>query len=229
MSRRRTTLRRLFFFSLLPMLTMAGSAPAESKAQQHPDARIARRQLRITRDASGDYRVVEAFALSLQTESADDSLMLAEPLPAVRLQPEAHTPMRVGGDLGPSQIRFESSTVTVTGSAPSPDFQVIITYRLPPEAGQLEVVGEWPTDELIVEIARGNVEARLGASLEATGPAGPPSRPRRRYETAEIEAGRAVIIEFPDSRVDWRTRTAVFLATLLAGSAALLLIWRRGA
>ena len=226
LGRRGSSLRRLFFWPVL-LLAAPGLAAPPNGQDAPPSARIGRRQVRLIRDASGDYRVVEAFELSILDESVRAGLLLADPLPAIRLQPEAQNVMRVGGDVGPDQVRYEPPQLTVFGPIPAPTFQVVITYRLPADATRLEIVGEWPTDELTVEIARGNVEARVDGALELAGRSAPPSRPTLKYAGGDIEARRVVLIRFPTRAVGWRDRLAVLLATGLAAGAALFWAARR--
>jgi hypothetical protein len=213
--RRRSALRRLFFFPTA--LWLAASAAGLAGAQLQ--ARLASRQLRVVRDAGGGLHIVESLRLEL-TGPRDESRVLEAPLPLVRL-PEGATDLRgLGGDVAAEQIIYDPPRVALIGPAPGPELQIVFTYRLSPEPATVELAAELPVDVLDVLVASGNVEARPGRRLALEGIVGPDDRPYARYIARDLAVGDVATLEVVRRRVETRQRFAVLLAVALAAGTA---------
>lgn len=227
-SRRCDPFRRLFFWSASAVWLASALGTLPAYPQSGPSARIERREIRITRDRTGDYRVVEAVQLTVLDERPDADRLLHEPLNVVTLPHRTRNLVQLASDLAGGRVRFDPPHLTLSGPLSGPTVRIVVSYRLPPDVPHLALSSQWPTDEVVVEVARGSVEARLDEAFARVGRTGPPSRPRDRYVARAIEANRRLRVRFMPRRIDWRARTAVILATALAAAAAFYSTWRVG-
>ncbi len=227
--RRRFVPRRLFLFTAflpisLPAVTLGGAA----RQPQGPAATVLTRQVRLTRDAAGDYRVFESLSVSLGDPvgwAASDSA----PLALIMLPIVADGFRMLGGDLAPVQVGLERSRLTVVGPIASEPFQILFMYRLPATARTVGLGAEVPVEELVLEIEKGSVDARVGGAFTREADVGPPTRPYRSYVARQLRSNEVPSIELLNRGTDGRQRFAVLVATALAASAAAAYIWRRGA
>ncbi|MGD2218074.1 MAG: hypothetical protein PVJ64_15055 [Gemmatimonadales bacterium] len=224
MRRRRWTLRRLFFFSAL--FHMASAAQVTLAAQQVPDLRILERQVRLTLDEGGEYRVIDAMRVRLAA-GQPDSLAPSLPLPLVVLQEEAVGARGLGGDLSPRQVVRDGNHLTLVGAIPRPVFEVGATYRLPSDVRSLVLRSAAAVDELSVFVDRGRIAVRPEGGLARQEDVGSPSQPSLNYVAANLPADSEVRIAIISRRTGWRERFAVLIATLFAAGVAGIWVWRR--
>ena len=216
-SRRRQALWRLFFLQ-------AALVSVASLDQDPVTARILERRLRVTRDAQGDYRVIESMVVQLETSS--ESPELSEPLPLVELQDGADNVRGLGGDVAPRQVNFIAPLVALSGSLPQREIQLAFTYRLPGSAPSLVLAAQHEVLALIVEVDKGSLEVRPDRALVRDADGGAPTRPHRTYVAHDLAPGATFTFEFTTSRVDGRQRFAVLVLTSLLALAAAVWVWR---
>ncbi len=189
---------------------------------------IVLREVRITREISGELRILEVVDIDLGADA--DSSAAGRSLAAVRLQESAQAVMGVGGDIELTDVRYDPPFVYFDRLPPGQtELQVGLTYRLPAGASVIEFTAPWPTRQFAVSIARGNIDARIDPRLARTGSVGSASRPRERYLAEELAAEDAVRIRIRTGRVGWRERLAVLLVSALAAALAAAWIWNRRA
>ena len=185
------------------------------------------REVRLTRDMTGVYRVLEAIDLRLGRAPSLEGTDETSELTLLRLQDVAVEVLGMGGDLPPTAVRFDRPDVIVTGIPVARGLvQIILSYELPADADRLALTGALPTEQLAVSIARGNIEARPDSRLVPAGPAGSVARPRVRYLAEALPADSAIQIELRRSRITWRDRLAALIATTLAVTLACAWAWR---
>jgi hypothetical protein len=224
-SRRRHALWRLFFLQAA-LVAVAPTAVATGSAQQDSvPLRILERRLRVTRDAQGDYRVVESIFVRIET--ASETPELPEPLALVELQPGADNVRGLGGDVAPGQVAFLAPLVVLSGLLPQRDVQLAFTYRLSRSALSLVLTTPREVRALLVEVDKGSLEVRPDPALTRDADGGAPSRPHRTYVADELAPGTTLTLEFVSSRVDPRQRFAVLVLTSLLALAAAVWVWRR--
>lgn len=205
--------------------SVAGAGPPHAQEDSTPT--IVQREVRLTRDMSGVYRVLEAIDLRLGSGSPLDSTLEASDLTLLRLQDVAGAVLGMGGDLPATAVRFDSPDVIVTGVPTARELvQIILSYELPAIADRLVLTGAFPTEQLAISIARGNIEARADSRLAPAGLAGSVSRPRLRYLAHALPADSPVVIELRRSRITWRDRLATLIATSVAVALACVWAWR---
>lgn len=221
-SRRRPTLRRFLFFSALPFLALPSHTPLF--AQQRPGLRILERQVRLTVDEGGDYRVIDALHVHLDPDGRDSR---ARALPLLTLQPEAIDARGLGGDVSPLQVVREGESLVLVGEIPRPTFQVGVTYRLPPDTRALILRGAAAVDELSVFVDRGRIAVRPDAGLERQEDVGTAAQPSLYYTARDVPAGSALRLAIVSQRTGWRERFAVLISSLLATGLAGIWAWRR--
>jgi hypothetical protein len=229
-SRRSYAHRRLFSFCApllmgLASLSLDAQAHPQNEPQDDPQARLLTRQLRLTRDAAGDYRIVESLIVSLG--GYGEGAVLSEPLMLVTLPESADQLRELAGELAPDQIGRDGNGLTVVGPIPGEEFQIVFGYRLPAATEEIEFVAEMPVDELVVEIDKGSLDARPQRGLVPTGDGGAAARPYRKYTAHDLAAGAVIAVRLLDGRIDWRQRFAVLMGTGLAAVAAAGWVWRR--
>ncbi len=217
--------RLFFFYTLLLLAPSCGLFATAAAAQNSLTAQIIRRQVRVTRDSEGAYRVIESLLVLLE-ESVGDAPLLSDPLPLVRLQGAADAVRGLGGDVAPGQVTYDPPLLRVAGPIARRDFQVAFTYRLPAASTSLELAAEVGIEELIVEVDKGGVEARMDGSLVPDGEGGAPSRPYRRYLADGVPPHTVVSLKLVSHRTDGRQRLAVLIFTALAAAAAGVYVWR---
>ena len=222
-SRRRHALWRLFFLQAA-LVALAPEAVAVSPSgQDSVPARILERRMRVTRDAQGDYRVIESVLVRVETGSQAPEL--SEALPLVKLQDGAENVRGLGGDVGPAQVAFVPPMVALSGSLPQRDVRFAFTYRLPETAPSLVLAAEHEVLALIVEIDKGSLNVRPDKVLTRDADGGAPTRPHRTYVANNLAPGAALTFEFIVSRVDARQRFAVLFLTAFLAVAAAVWVW----
>jgi hypothetical protein len=222
--RRRVTLRRFLFFTALLPLAAAGSSTLS--AQDGPRLRILERQIRLTLDDGGEYRVIDAMRIRLDS-GLPDSLAPSVPLPLIVLQEDAVGARGLGGDVSPSQVVREGNELAVVGAIPQPTFEVGVTYRLPPSAQALLVSSAAPVDELHVFVDRGRIAVRPQGALMREEDVGSASQPSVNFVARDLPAGSALRVDIVAGAIGWRERFAVLVAALLAAAVAGVWAWRR--
>jgi hypothetical protein len=222
--RRRCTLRRFLFLAAFLQLASPGSSIL--CAQQGPGLRILERQVRLTLDESGDYRVIDAMRVRLDL-ARPDSLVLSVPLPLVVLQDDAGGARGLGGDVSPRQVIRDGNQLAVVGTVPRPTFEVGMTYTLPPGARALILSSPAAVDELSVFVDRGRITVRPEGGLLRQEDAGSASQPSLNYVASDLPAGSALQLAIASRRTGWRERFAVLIASLLAATVAGIWAWRR--
>lgn len=222
------TRKRVALISLWAMILASASADAEAQSAEQPAAaRIAQRLVRVSRDRSGALVVLEVLQVKVGTEpSAGDSL---EMLPLLQLPSTASQAQLVGGDLASSRLTELDGGVGVRGPFPARSFQLGISYTLPASAESIDLSTRLPVDTLVVDVARGSVEARPDAALRRVASVDAGARPRIRYRVENLASGRVVRLRLDRSTVDWRHRFAVLMATALAAVVAGFWVWRGAA
>lgn len=223
--RRRHTIRRLFFFLLVPLVTASPGISIgqdERTANAESTRSIRERQVRITYGPAGDYRVVEVL-----TVAASASERSAAPLALIRPGPRAFDVIGLGGDVETSQVIHVAPDVRLNPPVPDGAFQIGLGYRIPADIPRIELTADLPTDRLLVLIDRGGLEAQMDVPLELDGVEGTPARPIVRYATRNVEAGTAIVIGLRNGRIGWRQRLAVLAAACLAAGTSALLVRRR--
>jgi hypothetical protein len=222
--RRCCTLRRFLF--LVAVLLLARPGDSRVHAQQVPARRIIERQVRLTLDENGDYRVIDAMRVRLDA-AQNDTLILSVPLPLVVIQEEAVDARGLGGDVSPRQVVRDGNRLAVIGAIPGPTFQIGMTYRLPPDVGALILTSPVAVDELSVFVDRGRIAVRPEAGLVRQEDVGPASQPRLNFSASDLPDGAALRLTIVSSRTGWRERFAVLIATLFAATIAGVWGWRR--
>lgn len=211
--------------SLCAMILVSDIAQAQRESAERPAAaRISQRLARVARDRSGALVVVEILQVRLGPESPGGDSLTA--LPLLELPATASQVQLVGGDLSPGQLTRFDGAVGVLGPFPTPRFGVAISYTLPAGAESIPLSAGLPVDTLLVDVARGSVEARPDPILRRQDSGGGGSRPRMRYRAENLAPSRVVRLRLDRSPVDWRHRFAVFMTSTLAAGAAGLWVWR---
>ena len=223
--RRRHRNRRLFLFILLPIAT-ASTDRSIGQTRRIADPQAARaireRQVRITYASAGGYRVVEVLAIG-----ASPSERAAGPLTLIQLAPRVADVMGIGGDVEPSQVIYVAPEVLLAPPVPEGGFQVGLAYRIPSDAGRIELTAKIPTERLLLLIDRGGLEIEMDDALQPDGMEGTPAHPILRYAARDVEAGTPITIDLRDRRIGWRARLAVLAAACLAAGTAAVLVRRR--
>jgi hypothetical protein len=222
--RRRAALRRLFFFSgLLGATAFSASAQTETTAD---GIQIVQRQVRVTWDEAGDYRIYEILHARAVADSGVDHAS-SGPIPLVRLQASVSEARAIGGDVPLSRVVYDRPFLSIVeGDVPDGIFQIGITYVLPRESAAAEFVAVVPVGELVLEVAAGSVEARPDRSLTRVDDGGNDYRPMIRYTTGELAADSTVRLALAATRADWRSRLAVLLATATLAFVVGVRVWR---
>jgi hypothetical protein len=201
---------------LAAFLQLASPGSSILCAQQGPGLRILERQVRLTLDESGDYRVIDAMRVRLDV-----------PLPLVVLQDDAGGARGLGGDVSPRQVIRDGNQLAVVGTVPRPTFEVGMTYTLPPGARALILSSPAAVDELSVFVDRGRITVRPEGGLLRQEDAGSASQPSLNYVASDLPAGSALQLAIASRRTGWRERFAVLIASLLAATVAGIWAWRR--
>lgn len=222
--RRRHALRRLLFFTAFLPFASAGHSPLS--AQEQPGLRILERQVRLTLDESGEYRVVEAMRVRLEAIPADSAQALA-PLPLLLLQEDAVGARGVGGDVPPRQVIRDENRLAIVGPVPGPSFEIAVTYRLRPGAGVLALGSAAAVDELAVFVDRGRIEVRPDPVFAREADVGPAAQPSLQLVARDLSAGSTLQLGLISRRTGWRERFVVSFVTLLAAIFAGIWAWRR--
>ncbi len=222
--RRRRTLRRLFYCAtLLPLVTQG---PTGLHAQDESAPRILERQIRLTLDESGEYRVIEALLVQHEQQALDPAAP-SRPMPLLALQDEATGARGLGGDVPPRRVVREGNRLVIVGEVPRPVFEIAVTYRLPRDVPALVLRAVPPVDALTVFVDRGRVEARPEAGLLREEDVGPASQPSVKYAAGAVPAGGTLRIRLTADRTEWRERFGVMAVTLVAAATAGFWVWRR--
>ncbi len=222
--RRRCQLRRfLFLAALLHCLSHGDSA---LHAQQPPGLRILERQVRLTLDERGDYRVIDAMLVRLDMAQSDP-FVLSAPLPLVAVQAEALDARGLGGDVSPRQLAQVGDQLAVVGAIPRQTFEVGMTYRLRHGVEALVLSSSAAVDELSVFVDRGRIRVRPEGGLVRREDIGPASQPSLSYVASDLPEGSTLRLSIVSLRTGWRARFAVLIATLLAAGFAGVWAWRR--
>jgi hypothetical protein len=202
--------------------------PANSTicAQQGLGLRILERQVRLTLDEGGEYRVIEVVRVRLEVVEPD-SFALSVPLPLVVLQEEAVGARGLGGDVSPRQVVRVGNQLAVVGTIPRPTFEVGVTYRLPPGVGSLVLSSASAVDELNVFVDRGRIAVRPEGRLVRQEDIAPASQPSLNYMAGDLSAGSVLRLAIISRRTAWPERMAVLIATLFAATVAAIWAWRR--
>lgn len=222
--RRRITLRRLLIFCVL--LQFASAGDSRLRAQDVPRLRILERQVRLTLDEGGDYRVIDAMRILLDT-GGPVSLAPSQPLALIVLQEEAVGARGLGGDVSPRQIVRDGNELAVVGAIPQPTFEVGVTYMLPSDVQGLVVSSAAAVDELGVFVDRGRITVRPEGALVREDDVGPASQPSLNYVARDLPAGSTLRFDIVSDRTGWRERVAVLVASLFAATVAGIWAWRR--
>jgi hypothetical protein len=222
--RRRVTLRRFLFCTAL--LPLAAAESSTLSAQDGPSLRILERQIRLTLDEGGAYRVIDAMRVRLDF-GIPDSLAPSVPLPLIVLQENAVGARGLGGDVAPTQVVREGNGLAVVGPIPRPTFEVGVTYGLPPSAQALFVSSAAAVDELHVFVDRGRIAVRPKGALVREEDVGSASQPSLDFVARDLAAGSALRIDIVAGTIGWRERFAVLLTALLAAAVAGVRAWRR--
>jgi hypothetical protein len=223
---RRGVLRRSFFCLIgLGFASCLGGFSASARAQDTTAIRILERRVRLTRSEAGEYRLLEA--LQVRLASAEHAVDSSAPLPLITLPVGASEVLGLGGDLPPARVTRDDGKLVVVGRIPTRSLQVAFTYLLPASATAVELLADWPVDELRVYVDRGVVEASPDPALTSQGEVGPAEQPRLSYTASNLAAERGVRLSFRSGGVGWRQRLGVLLATTFAAVAALLWAWLR--
>jgi hypothetical protein len=198
------------------------------RAQQAPGLRILDRQVRLTLDEGGDYRVIDALRVRLDVARAE-ALVLSAPLPLIVIQEDAVDARGLGGDVAPRQVVRAGNEVAVVGEIPRPTFEVGLTYRLPPDVQALVLSSAAAVDELSVFVDRGRIAVRPQGDLVRQEDIGPASQPSLNFVASDLPDGSSLRLTIVSRRSGWRERFAVLIATLFAASVAGVWAWRRAA
>lgn len=223
-SRRCFTCRR-FLFCILALAAAASSQAAypQADAQSGSAGRIVRREIRVTRELSGALRVVESVQLIL-AEFGEDVVTVPDRR-LLRLQEAAQSVQLISRQVSSPQLRYDTPWVTIAGAVPA-ESQIAVVYMLPAEWPVIEFRAALFVENLVLQVARGSIEARPDQALAEAGSAGSVTRPSRRYEAQDLVADSVVSLEIISKRSDWRQRLAVLLATALAAGLAIFWVWR---
>ncbi len=228
LSRRRSALRRLFFCCIpIALLGPNPSSLADPHLQADSLARITQRVVRVTRDPSGAYRVLEGLEVLILDDSLIASGRLDNPLPITQLPDVAYNVVGSGSHIAASQFQYNPPVTTLSGSLPGARLQLGLTYLVREDAPGLEITAKLPIDHFVLEIARGSVTARIDHALRPAGIAGTRARPRSRYLAAALAPDSTLHVRLYAPRTDWRSRLAVLVAVALAALAAIVWVWRR--
>jgi hypothetical protein len=211
-------------FAVLFQLGSVGDSTL--RAQDAPRLRILERQVRLTLDEGGDYRVIDAMRIRLDT-GGPVSIAPSEPLPLIVLQDEAVGARGLGGDVSPRQVVRDGNELAIVGTIPQPTFEVGVTYRLPADAQGLVVSSAAAVDELGVFVDRGRITVRPEGALVREDDVGPASQPSLNYVARDLPAGSTLRLDIVSGRTGWRERVAVLVASLFAASVAGIWAWRR--
>lgn len=219
-------LRRLLLFTAL--LQFAAPVVSTLLGQEAQELRILERQVRLTLDDSGEYRVIDAMRVRLAAGQSG-SLATPLPLPLIVLQEEAEGARGLGGDVSPTQVARDGNELVIVGAIPSPTFEVGVTYRLPRDVEALALSSAAPVDELAVFVDRGRISVRAEGGLVREGDLGTASQTSLNYVARDLAAGTTLRLTIVSRRTGWRERLGVLIATLLATGAAGIWAWSRAA
>jgi hypothetical protein len=197
------------------------------RAQDAPPLRILERQIRMTLDEGGGYRVIDAMRVRLGPGRPDSLDPAALPLPIVLLQEEAVDARGLGGDVSSSQVVRDGNVLAIAGPIPRPAFEVGVTYRLPPNARALIVSSAAPVEKVSVFVDRGRLAVRPRGSFVREEDVGAASQPSLSYVARDVAAGSALRLDIVQSGTGWRERFAVLIAALFAATVAGVWAWRR--
>jgi hypothetical protein len=218
-------LRRLFFCTAF--VQVGAAAASGLRAQDEAAVRILERQVRLTLDESGEYRVIEA--MRVRFEPAESGPVTASaPLPLIVLQDEALGARGLGGDVPPRRVIREENRLAIVGSIPQSPFEVAVTYQLPRDATLLALSSAAPVDELAVFVDRGRIEVRPDRAFVREEDVGPASQPSFSYVARDVPIGGTLHLGLVSDRTGWRERFGVLIATALAAAVAGIWAWRRG-
>ncbi|UCC82701.1 MAG: hypothetical protein JSW46_17270 [Gemmatimonadota bacterium] len=208
------------------LLPLGAPGCSTLRAQQAPGLRILERQVRLTLDEGGDYRVIDAMRVRLDVVQSDP-LVVSVPLPLIVIQQVAVDARGLGGDVSPRQVVRAGNQVAVIGAIPRPTFEVGVTYRLPPGVEALVLSSAAAVDTLSVFVDRGRIAVRPEGILLRREDKGPASQPSLNYVASDLPEGSAVRLTIISRRTGWRERLAVLIATLFAAAVAGVWAWRR--
>ncbi len=219
------TLRRLSFWLAFPLL-IGSSSWARAQAAS-PESRILERRVRVGRDVSGDYSIVEALLLRAGV-SAAGPVTPAGPMTLLRLPDAASRVETWSEGLGEGRLSHEPPYLLLLGGpSASPVLRILIRYRLPRTTAWLELQAALPVDRLVLEAAPGSVESRPGPGLRRQAEAGEVSPSEVRYLADSVAAASALRLRLLDRRVDARQRLAVLLAVAALAGLAGVRLWHR--
>ncbi|NIN72861.1 MAG: hypothetical protein GTO46_13230 [Gemmatimonadetes bacterium] len=196
------------------------------RAQQAPGLRILDRQVRLTLDEGGDYRVIDALRVRLDV-ALPEAFVLPVPLPIIVIQEEAVDARGLGGDVSPRQVVRAGNEVVVVGEIPRPTFELGLTYRLPSDVEALVLRSAAAVDELSIFVDRGRIAVRPQGGLVRQEDVGPASQPSLNFVASDLPDGSSLRLTIISRRSGWRERFAVLIATLLAAAVAGVWAWRR--
>lgn len=167
-------------------------------------------------EASGSRRVVDVFEVA--NESPLTRVAGSNPHGTWRVQlPDGATNPQVGqGDIPPDAVRFAQGSATIFSPFSPGIRQVVLTYELPPSAGDVALPFDQPVSTLEVLVegggaqASGPVQPQEGVALEG--------RQFDRFLGQDVPRGAVVRLTLPGGRADFsRLRTLALVA--LAGLA----------
>lgn len=204
----------------------ASAVDSTLAAQDVPELRILERQIRLTLDEGGAYRVIEAMRIRVETDRTD-SIALSAPLPLIVIQDEAAGARGLGGDVSPRQVVRDGNVLAIVGAIPRTTFEVGVTYRLPADAQALVLSSGAAVDELDVFVDRGRIVVRPEGALVREADVGPASQPSLDYAARDLPAGSVLRIDIIKRRTGWRARFAVLVTSLFAAGVAGIWAWRR--
>ncbi len=215
--------RFLFCFLVLAAAPSSHTVYPQTDAQPGPVSRLVQREIQVTRELSGVLRVVESVQLNLVERGADT----VSDLRIIRLQEAAQNVQAISRQASSAELRYDAPWVIIAGQVPTMS-QIVVVYTLTAEPPVIEFRAGLFTEELVLHVARGSIEARPDPALSDGGSSGSASRPRRRYEAQDLVADSVVRLAIISKRSDWRQRLAVLLATALAAGLAIVWVWRGG-
>ncbi len=122
---------------------------------------------------------------------------------------------------------YDPNRLLLLGAPPAPNYRLVFTYRLAPNAETLVLQAVAAVNELVLDVDRGSVEAKPGPGLTVAADGGTPARPSRRYTARDLPPEFAVRLRLIRARTGWRERLVVLLVVAAAAGLGGVLVWRR--
>ncbi len=211
-------------FCLPALLLLAALQSADGvRAQEAEAVRILRRQVRVARESDGGYRVIEALDIEDSRASGD-----TVPRRLAIISAGVEDAQTLAGDVSPTRLVFDANHLVLLGGPPAPQYRLLFTYRLAPNAEVLVLEATSAVNELLLDVDRGSVDAAPEPPLSALDDGGTPSRPSRRYTARDLPPHGAVRLRLIRRQTEWRERLAVLLAVGAAAGLTGIRVWRGG-